>query len=309
MPVRRLTRHFLLVAFVSLFFIHNSPAQTTNTTVDQAPPIPGAGHNYVQFLNETVNPATGSVSIRVGAPIPPGRGISLPFAVSYDSNSEHHNPGSNTFDNQGFLSRGGWIYVLPSLSFQTHQIQWFPPGSGIPYTCSFLNDFVFQDADGSTHQLNLAVFSQPGSGGGPGGCQYPSTTPGDVPSGGDGFFTATIVSWANPQVTVTSGSGSVYHFSSTGNNRAYGSQKLGGILPDWIEDANGNIVHITAISVSGGFTLTDTLGRTEVSGSGFGASGNTISISGLAQPYSLTWGTSNSAWTYNAQGSSDIGGN
>jgi hypothetical protein len=38
--------------------------QVNAVVTDQAPPIPGAGHDYIHFLNETVSPSSGSVSIR-----------------------------------------------------------------------------------------------------------------------------------------------------------------------------------------------------------------------------------------------------
>ena len=36
-------------------------AQITNVTNDTSTPIPGAGHDYVKLLSQTVNPANGSV--------------------------------------------------------------------------------------------------------------------------------------------------------------------------------------------------------------------------------------------------------
>jgi hypothetical protein len=114
MSLRRLTLRFLIVTLVSLFFIHNSPAQTTNTTADQAPPIPGVGHNYVQFLNEIVNPATGSVSIRISAPTPPGRGISLHllFPMIQIPNTTTPVP-IRQITKDFFQAAGGAIFYLP----------------------------------------------------------------------------------------------------------------------------------------------------------------------------------------------------
>jgi hypothetical protein len=45
---------------------------------------------------------------------------------------------------------------------------------------------------------------------------------------------------------------------------------------------------------NGSLAVTDTLGRTMLSTSGFGSSGNTVTVSGLSSPYSLTWGTASS---------------
>jgi hypothetical protein len=42
----------------------------------QAPatPTPGVGHDYIGAINDVVNPADGSVSLRISVPIPKGRG-------------------------------------------------------------------------------------------------------------------------------------------------------------------------------------------------------------------------------------------
>src|SRR5712691_322225 len=55
-------------------------------------------------------------------------------------------------------------------------------------------------------------------------------------------------------------------------------------LPAWFEDRNGNKVTATDLG-NGAFNLTDTLGRTAISSSGFGATGNTVGVSGPGQPY------------------------
>jgi hypothetical protein len=95
-------------------------ADVTNTT---SAPIPGAGHDYIKLLNETVNPANGSLSIRIQVPTPPGRRLSLPFAFAYDSDSAAHlgslndgNGGLSWFDNTSYLGKGGWSYSVPTLS-------------------------------------------------------------------------------------------------------------------------------------------------------------------------------------------------
>ncbi len=63
------------------------PARGQIATVDDttSTPIPGAGHDYIHLLSETVNPANGSVSLRIQFPTAAGRGIALPFSIGYDS--------------------------------------------------------------------------------------------------------------------------------------------------------------------------------------------------------------------------------
>ena len=60
--------------------------QITDVTNVTSTPIPGAGHDYVKLLSDTVNPSNGSVSLRIQVPTLPGRRLSLPFAYAYDSN-------------------------------------------------------------------------------------------------------------------------------------------------------------------------------------------------------------------------------
>jgi len=75
--------------------------QITNNNDDTSTPIPGAGHDYLHLLSETVNPANGSVSIRINVPTPKGRGLSLPFSFAYDSNGVNHLVGTA-------LGNGNW---------------------------------------------------------------------------------------------------------------------------------------------------------------------------------------------------------
>jgi hypothetical protein len=63
-----------------------SRAQIANVTDSTSTPVPGLGHDYIHMLAETVNPANGSVSLRIHVPLPPGRNLTLPFAFAYDSN-------------------------------------------------------------------------------------------------------------------------------------------------------------------------------------------------------------------------------
>ena len=74
---------YVIPALALLFLSFGVRAQITGVGSDQTPPIPGVGHDYINALNETVNPATGSVSIRINVPVPPGRGFTVPFAFTY----------------------------------------------------------------------------------------------------------------------------------------------------------------------------------------------------------------------------------
>lgn len=80
----------LACAALSFLGIVSALAQINNVTNTTATPIPGAGHDYIRMLSETVNPANGSLSVRIDLPTPKGRGITIPFSVAYDSNGVNH---------------------------------------------------------------------------------------------------------------------------------------------------------------------------------------------------------------------------
>lgn len=96
-------------------------AQMSNVTNTTATPIPGVGHDYIQMLTETVNPANGSVSLRIAVPIPPARQLQVPFAFAYNSAGVHFltdtSPGIiqwfNAFDSQfPNVFTGGWSFSV-----------------------------------------------------------------------------------------------------------------------------------------------------------------------------------------------------
>jgi len=69
-------------------------------------------------------------------------------------------------------------------------------------------------------------------------------------------------------------------------------------LPSEIEDRNGNIISFSSdLNCTAAVTMTDTADRAAVVTSGFGATGDTVKISGLSKPYTLTWGTVQSSST------------
>ena len=142
-------------------FVPVATAQVTNLTNQTSTPIPGAGHDYIHMVNETVNPGNGSVSIRIGVPVPPGRKLTLPFSLAYDSNGAHHptSDGSgNLFwlDNTAYLAKGGWAYSVPFLSNVL-----ITEKNSLGRNCLYYDDYVFNDATGGTHPLYLAAIDTP----------------------------------------------------------------------------------------------------------------------------------------------------
>jgi hypothetical protein len=144
-----------------VFFGGMAAAQITNVTDVTNTPVSGTGHDYIKLLNETVNPANGSVSVRIDLPVPQqGRGPAIPFGLAYDSNGA-----ASIIDNPVSLGRaswavpqnpwysGGWSYDLPTLS-EFHGQETIP-GTNPPDTCGWWGDFLFTDPSGARHALAL----------------------------------------------------------------------------------------------------------------------------------------------------------
>src|ERR1700694_2654342 len=110
--MRKLCVLFALIVCI-LFCGVSGFGQIVAPIADQMPPVVDAGHNFLQThsLNETVNPATGAVSINISVPIASGRNLTSDFAIQYNSNSAHH--GWTWTGNMSYLGAGGWSYVLP----------------------------------------------------------------------------------------------------------------------------------------------------------------------------------------------------
>ena len=82
----------------------------------------------------------------------------------------------------------------------------------------------------------------------------------------------------------------------TGGLRYSAGNNQGTTFPAWVEDRNGNQA-IISDNGGGAITVTDSAGRAELKSSGFGATGNTLTVAGLANPYTLTWGSSSYNFT------------
>lgn len=284
----------LVLASLLLFLASLAFGQITNVTDDQSTPIPGAGHDYIHMLTETVNPANGSVSLRIQVPVPMGRRLTLPFSFAYDSNGVRHlegdgNGGSLWISNDTMISQGGWAYSVPQLSaaWLTQTVN----GA----TCDYSTDFVFQDPSGGRHALGI---SDTGSDCGPGFSVSP------VLSGGDDFLRASLP-YQNavlPPTSVVDADGTVFYFS---NFLGWGYNPFNEAIPDYVEDRNGNKIVITNYMTPkganrGSFAWTDTTGRLALSSSGFGATGNTITVSGLSNPYTVSWEAAPASYPVNS---------
>ncbi len=58
----------VLITVSNILLASGTYGQVTNVTNSTSTPTPGSGHDYINMVNEAVNPANGAVSIRVETP-------------------------------------------------------------------------------------------------------------------------------------------------------------------------------------------------------------------------------------------------
>jgi YD repeat-containing protein len=293
---RRLPSVLLALLGVSPCF-----AQLPNATNITATPAPG-GHDYLRSPVETVNPANGSVSIRIPLRIAPGRQLTLPFSIAYDSNGAFYMKaqGSGPSYTSGPLSlgtQGGWSYSYPLISFEG--TTWTIPGSNDNLiTCHGSYNYVYQDATGGRHNLALSVSPNVASPDGYDNCNEGATGDGEFATGGEGSILATTsIPGGNtgsfPAVYVTDADGTGYYIPG-GAPGIY--------LARSVTDRNGNTISI--VPQSGGsdatdqVTYSDTIGRIALTVSGLGGNPDTISPSGSGS-YQVYWTSASAQFTDN----------
>jgi RHS repeat-associated protein len=282
---------FILIACVS-----SGSAQTMELTSDISRPIPNAGHDYVKGLNETVNPANGSLSIKITLPTPASRGLSLPFSLIYNSGIVHHT--ALEFYNGGDIislqmdgaavppdrSINGWSDTIPyatASSFSTHIVPPNPQGDAA--SCGISTAYQLYDAEGQAHQLGInalaPVFVESGhvastcdSNGWPqsqtwSADGYTGSITGGTCNGVSSAGMAPYCGYASPPFTATDLENTVYTFPGDYVTMGYSSPNLTPLMfPTSIEDRNGNIVKITGAQPDGQGNTTpavvyDTAGR------------------------------------------------
>ena len=252
--------------------------------------------------------------MRIAPQLPSGRLLNLNFALTYDSGSAwflEPQSSSGVNDNvapmysrsdsgSGALTWGGWSAAFPQLNRvdvekpAQHQTQ---DGTSI---CGADTGYVFTDSSGGKHTLGLShAFNQQAQ-----ACiGYSPYAERDT--GGDDLYQAALIGPTScalcaPEVDgdpkVVDASGTVFDFGNDWGCLATNGVNFG--LPTSIEDSNGNLIRISGAGSCGGFTATDTLGRTalQVSNYGFSQIGHpsttsTITVAGLSQPYTATWNT------------------
>lgn len=286
---RSITAGLALICLSSFAPIAGGQITTVNNST--ATPVPGSDRDYIKMLNEQVDPASGSVSLRVQVPVPKGRGPTLPFSFAYDSGSAVY-PSASPANGQGmwitsvfdpYLMTGGWSYTVPQRTYNDFtKIYVVEPKENLE--CNYISGFVFQDPTGARHSLSLGSSS-----GNYTNCETGAQTTSEA------MYSANLV---KGYPLVADADGTIYSFPL--------GSSLTPAIPSFIEDRNGNTITLDDLSVPGGvqgaFTVTDTLGRLVLSSSGFGVTGNTVTVAGLANPYEVTWGTATTNFSVTSTG-------
>ena len=273
----------LRLAAMVLFVASASWAQLPQAGDTTSPPTPGVGHDYIHAPVETVNPANGSVSIRIPVRISSGRELTIPLDIAYDSSGAFYygmgpgitEPSYATTTGVPF-SQGGWSYTFPLLTFS--QTSWVVNNGSKNLTCTGRVNYVFQDPSGNRHDMDLAANTSISS--------YSDWCGSDTAqTGGEGPILAVTGGGGEPTATITDGNGTVYSFAGG----------LGANLPTSVTDRNGNTISVTSGTSSA--SLEDTAGRTAVSVSTFGGSPDDIDVAGLSSPYAVSWTTASASFT------------
>ncbi len=283
MTLLRPARRFCLIASFALFFAAHAHAQLTNVTNDQATPIPGAGHDYIKMLNETVSPGNGQVSLRIDMSAPKARKLGIPYAWLYSSAGTA-------------IPNTNWADSSPLMTAIQGAVSVFNPTPPQTYTCEYISNYMLQDLAGTRHALNISI-AQVGNGG-TSNCNLVSGRPTNYLVGGDGTFQAITTAPGDGQtnfipnpVTLSDLDGTVYYFPWNALN--------GGFIatPSYIKDRNGNILQWT--TSGGNVVIVDDAGRSAVTISPHvtNAPSSSVNVSGLPNSFAFHWINAN--YTYN----------
>jgi hypothetical protein len=136
--------------------------QVSDPAVSAQAPIPGSGHHYIGIGGETVNPADGSLSFDLPLNPAPGRGLSMPFGISYLS-QDLFSPTYSGFSGNAIVvgwqqnptsyrEVAGWSYLLPAFpskcthgNMAQHLLRYgclLAP----PFTATFQETICFEDS-------------------------------------------------------------------------------------------------------------------------------------------------------------------
>jgi YD repeat-containing protein len=334
---RRLPLRLILLGIALILTSGTARAQFTAVTGSTQTPAGGVGHDYIRMLNETVDPSSGNVSVRLPALMPAGRKLTVPLSFNYDSN------GAFILEAQGW-STGlatpiwtndptqpyGWSFAPPQLSWTGSVAFMVDPQDSTILGCNLSTGYVFQDPSGTRHSLPISyAYAQIASQNpGTNACQFNNiqgpvmygNSAGAGSSGTDGIYQAWFsvpsnLSWASASgnsvsaVYVSGPDGTVYTFQNATSASSCSASCQNSVpastFPSSIEDSNGNVSRPTwSASAPTGltpFTLTDTAGRTAATVSG-SQPNLSVAISGLNGTYAVTFGTATANWLPNQTG-------
>jgi YD repeat-containing protein len=223
-------------------------SQIVNLNNEVATPIPGSAHDYIKGLSETVSPSNGNLSIKIDLPMPPSRGLTMPFAYTYNSGETHRftSPiaGCGNIDNSGgcggaapaYADRAqagrGWSDTIPYTSASSWDIVVSAsPAYQVLLNCPITSSYNFYDSSGVGHSLSIAALGvgvASSSDVPPGGCGQTNTGALSKQTGSDGEVSAKMDSncnglyvgvaypvdctYAAPSFTVTDLDSTTYYF-------------------------------------------------------------------------------------------------
>jgi YD repeat-containing protein len=329
--LRRILRHCGAVLFLCTVSVSAQSNNYVNNLTSV--PVPGVGHEYIQELSEIVNPANGSLSIRIQAPRPKERALNFPlYAFMYDSTQQFSLQPHETTSGQSYDSNCGpdtapygGADTLPLNCIESVQFyyQSINAGQGISsllsgpnsiisshvlysvlsqttllYTnCDLLEGISYEDPDGVIQ--DLGAFATPQGDDTANLCNYFGITP--SPVGGETDYKILLVDKVTglgygqslPSNTFTS---EPYGFLINTHGDAIAAAIQGVSVPaPAIEDANGNAPDTTGRS--------GTYQSFQPWGDALAATANRTFPGGAT--YGYTWGTATLQW---APTSTDVTG-
>lgn len=168
------------------FFNRVFHGQVMTPSLATQTPLPNAGHNYIEDAIEVINPANGSVSLRLQVPVAKERALNFPlYAFRYDSATqfemgfrpqEGESRGcsvSNQVDGditpcvtevfgpyrQSVFNTSGsaigstfTLFGPNTYAYSQHSVT-IQPNSGQPITCVYNTGYVYEDYSGEIHTL------------------------------------------------------------------------------------------------------------------------------------------------------------
>src|SRR3984885_11332984 len=162
------------VAIAVLCWPVAAAGQISDVTNVTSTPIPGVGHDYLHDMNEIVNPANGSVSIRIAAPTPHERGMNFPiYAYTYDSNGQFimkmqatpvgcGNSNNGTYECTGadvwgptLTTPSVWPSYPGAVSAQSISLSYNNGPNNGASTCTYTGNYIFIDLQGGRPPLGI----------------------------------------------------------------------------------------------------------------------------------------------------------